>query len=392
MRDDQNKSDRYDFDAGLDRRGTNCVKWDTIEEGYIPMSIADMDFGTPAPIIEAIRRRLDHPAFGYGIRNTEMVDAVIAWFGRTYDFELDRSWIVPLTGIYSALAFFSSLTDGDVLTATPNYPPILRGPERVDRACVFSPMKKAAETRLARYELDFEDLERKAAADVGMYSMCSPHNPIGRVYTKEELERLSDFARKRKLVVLSDEIHNELIYDHPHTPYLTVEGGLESSVTLISAGKTCNIPGIPAALAIVPDEALRGRVIAAASGFGGAGALNTEALRAAYAECDDWKKALVSYLKENRDYLETEFLRRFPKIRLTHTEGTYLQWVDFSGYGISNAAQWLLDHPKIVAHGGKMFGGAESEARINFGCPRSLIKEALDRMETSLTSSELNAV
>jgi cystathionine beta-lyase len=372
-----------DFDAHIDRRGTGSVKWDKVAEGVLPMSIADLDFYTPPPIVAAVRKRLEHEAFGYTFGDGGAFDAIVAWFSRTYGVTIEKSWLTLLPGIVPALAVLSDAADGSVLTNTPNYSNLLRAPSRAGKELISTPLKNEDE----RYSIDFSALESAAAQDAGLFYLCNPHNPVGKVYTRGELEELSEFTHKKGLLTVSDEIHCELVYDAPHIPFLTTKYGLENSITLMAPGKTCNIPGIPFAFAIVPNPEILARVKKIGYGFGGTGVLGNAAGRAAYAECDGWKRDLVAYLRGNRDYLSQELARRFPKARFPHTSGTYLQWIDFRAYIPEKPHEWLLKNAKLAINGGEHFGG-DGYVRLNFGCPRSTLTDALDRIERAFAEHQ----
>jgi cystathionine beta-lyase len=373
------------FDAGIARRGSGCNKWDRVDDGVIPLSIADMDFPTAPAVIDALRARLDHPVFGYGFGDRGVLDTVLAWYKRVYNVEVEREWLMLLPGVVPALGALTALAEGDVLAQTPNYSGLLNAPGRVGRTVARVPMHESVTDGVASYAADYDSLSR-AAESSGLFYLCNPHNPVGIVYTRAELSRFADFARERELVVVSDEIHAEVIFEKPHVPFFSVDGGLENSITLTAPGKICNMPDITGAIAVVPDEKLRERVTAIYPRVG-LGTLHLAAIGGAYsAECDEWKRELNVYLAQNRDYLQRELLRRFPRAAVTHTEGSYLQWVDFRAYNVGNAKEWLLEHAKIAVAGGVDFGGGEDYFRINFGCPKSTLTEALDRIERALSS------
>ena len=211
-----------------------------------------------------------------------------------------------------------------------------------------------------------------------------PNNPVGRVFTKEELLRVSDFSRKHNLLVISDEIHCELVYDRKHIPFFTVDDyARDHSITFMAPGKTCNIPGVVLAFAIIPNVEIRKKFQKEGYAMSHPGIFNLEAAIAAYRDCGQWKKELLSYLKDNRNYLERELKRRFPKARFPHTEGTYLQWIDFRAYSDEVNAGFFEKKAGVVLTDGAGFGGP-GYVRLNFGCRRDTLKEALDRMEKAI--------
>ena len=290
---------------------------------------------------------------------------------------VEENWIVLLPGIIPGLIMASLLRRGPLMINTPNYNGLLNAPLMAGKETVLSPLKNSSEF----YEMDYDDMQKRLVPDLQLLCLCNPHNPVGRVYTKEELLELSSFARKNKLLVISDEVHCGITFDRPHIPYFSVdEYAREHSVTLIGPAKTFNLPGLPSGFAIIPNENLRKEFQKLCYALPEAGVFNVIAATAAYTESREWKNAMVDYLKGNRDYLESRLGNAFPGARFTHVEGTYLQWIDFRPLGIENPYQWLQDHPKILASDGKIFG-TEGYIRLNFGTPRSRLTEALDRIE-----------
>lgn len=370
----------FDFDSIIDRRGTNSIKWDTIPEGYIPLFIADMDFTSPPQVIEAMKKRIDHGIFGYTKPGEEVYDSISKWFYRTYSFQLKKSWITWLPGIVPALNVACAMGKGDVITNTPNYSMLLSAPIKAGRRRIDSPLKLGSRG----YEINFEDLEKKITPETKVFLLCNPHNPVGRIYTKEELIKVAEFCHTHDLLLVSDEIHCEIIFDRSHIPMVTTgDIAMERSITLMSPGKTYNLPGIPIAFAIIPNRKLKKDFEAAGYALTHPGILNYEVCRAAYGEAQEWKKELLIYIKGNRDYLEREFLKRIPKVICNHSEGTYLMWLDFRPLGIENPFKYFYNKAKIVFTDGKDFG-SEGFVRLNFACSRKLLREALDRIEEAV--------
>lgn len=234
--------------------------------------------------------------------------------------------------------------------------------------------------------MDFADLRRRATADTDLFLFCNPHNPVGRVYTRSELEELSDFCKERHLIVVSDEIHCEFAYDRPHLPFIEVnEYSKKYGITLMSPAKTFNLAGIPFAFAIIPNTAIRANFIKAGFGLAHPGILSQRAAAAAYGEAQNWKIAMLDYLRNNRDYLENELKRRFPKAVFPHVEGTYLQWIDFRAYGITQPYEWFLKNASVSLTDGTGFGDGGC-VRMNFATSRSVLAEALDRMQQAVQS------
>lgn len=369
----------FDFDEPVDRRNTGSIKWG-LEEDCIPLFIADMDFAVSPAITERIIRRARHPIYGYTRPDKKLFEAFQNWILNTYNYEIKAGWLELLPGIVPALAVAGNVVSGKSITNTPNYSNLLNAPEKAGNTMITVPLKNEDE----HYEIDFDDLERHLTPDTRIFYLCNPHNPIGKMYTREELQAISSFAKKYQLIVVSDEIHCELVFDKEHIPFFTVdEYAREHSITFMAPGKTYNIPGVVLAFAIIPNEELRARFHAAGYAMGHPGIFNIEAAIAAYGESDQWKKELVEYLRQNRDYLEKELKRRFPKAKFPHTEATYLQWIDFRPYGEQINADFLKKHAKVILTDGKGFGET-GYVRLNFGCRREILKEALDRIENAI--------
>ena len=366
----------FDFDTPILRRGTDSIKWDSFPPEYLPMFVADSDFAVPQEITAALIARAEHPVYGYSRPNDALFEAFLGWHERTYGVRPDRDWLVLLPGIVPALAVASRLTEGKSLTVTPNYPMLLNAPERAGREMLTVPLRNDKE----RYYFDFDALQDALTEDTKLFYLCNPQNPVGRVYTRKELEEVSAFAEKNGLTVISDEIHCELVYDHAHTPFFSVSDyAREHSITLMAPGKTYNIPGVALAFAIIPNAALKEQFQKLGYAMGHPGIFETAAATAAYRDGGPWRDALVNYLRDNRDLLAHALARCFPKAKIPHTEGTYLQWVDFREYGLQNAGDFR-ERAKIIVNDGTQFGAA-GYVRINFACTRATLTEALDRIE-----------
>lgn len=371
---------KFDFDHEIKRRGTNSIKWDIFSPEYIPLFIADMDFASPPAVIEAIEKRVSHGIFGYTNPSEELYDTILAWFKQEYNFEIKKSWISWLHGIVPALGVSSAMVAGDVITTIPNYSMLLSAPQKAGKKLIVSHLKVVD----GRYEIDFDDLESKVTDKTKIFLLCNPHNPVGRVYTKEELLKITEFCNKHDLILVSDEIHCELILEGRHIPIVTTgDFALERSITFMSPGKTYNMAGIPIAFAIIPNPELKKSFEAAGYAMSHPGTLSYEACNAAYGKSGEWREALIEYLRDNRDYLEEELKRRFPEIIYTHVEGTYLLWLDFRPLGIENPYKFFYDNAKVVFSNGSDFG-EEGFVRFNFACCRAVLEKALDRIETAI--------
>lgn len=380
----------YDFDTIVDRRITGSIKYANIPEGHLPFTIADSDFFVAPAIQKALVERTAYRLYGYARPPKEFHESFLNWFERTYGQKLQEEWLVPLPGIVPALAVAAKVRPGKCITNVPNYGMLLSGPKRAGKELVSVPMKRTVSAEnIEYYEFDFEKLEAAVTEDTDILYLCNPHNPVGRVYTREELSKISDFAQRHNLTVVSDEIHCEILFDRVHTPFLTVDDyAREHTILFTAPGKTYSIPGIGGAFAIIPNKELREKFVAEGYALGRPNVFGVAAMIAAYRDSDPWKKELVAYLKENRDYLESEVKGRFPKAVQTHTEGTYLGWIDFRAYtGAGQQEKWIAEHAKVLFHGAEFFYG-ENHIRWNFAAPRAVLTQALDRLEEAFDRAD----
>ena len=372
------------FDEIIERRGSGCYKWDIGEaQGALPMWVADMDFRVAQPIIDALKRRVEHGIFGYTLVGDRYYDAVIRWFHRRHGWTIRREWIQYTTGVVPAVSVvIKALTEpGDkVLLQTPVY------------NCFFSSIRnngcEMAETRLVQdgdsWRVDFDDMERKAADPrVKLFLLCNPHNPAGRVWTPEELALMNDICLRHGVKVIADEIHCELVMPGYHyTPFAAVsEECQNNSITCNSPSKSFNTAGLQIANIICNDPATRRRIdrainineVCDVNPFG------VEALIAAYNECEDWLTQLNEYLWGNYLTLKDIIAERHPDWKVTRLEGTYLVWVDIRTTGMTSdeVTEWLLHERHILVNSGTMYGEAgEGFIRINIACPRERIVKA----------------
>lgn len=371
----------YDFDKEINRINTHSYKWDLLGEDYLPLWVADSDFEVPPAVTKRLKNRIEHGIFGYFLTGNEIYDVLMKWFKEEYaEVVPDKSWIKLVPGIVPALAVASNIGGGKSITNIPNYCNLLDAPGSAGNEMIQVPLKNEEEY----YSIDFDALEASLTEDTKIFYLCNPHNPVGRVYTLEELKQVSAFAKKHGLLVVSDEAHCEIVYEGKHIPFFTVDDyAREHSITLYSNGKLCNVPDLILAFAVIPNKELMEEFKRIGYALGEEHILNVEGGIASYGESKDWKMELLSYLKANRDYLEQELRQRFPKARFSHLEGTYLSWVDFQAYGEDIDAEFFKTKAKVFLTDGKDFG-KEGYVRINFATRRELVKKALDRMEQAL--------
>ena len=383
------------FDKIIDRTGTESLKWVYPRkvlkvEDAIPMWVADMDFEAPPAVIEAIRRRAAHGVYGYPLIPPSFWQAAIGWLGRRHGWEVQKAWMAKSPGIVPALNYavraFAKPGDG-VIIQTPVYFPFYHAVENNGRRVIRNPLRFDGR----RYTMNLEDLEMKLDEGGRMLILCSPHNPVGRVWTRDELEALGRLAKERDLVIVSDEIHADLVYSgHRHHVLAALSSDLaDRTVTCIAPSKTFNIPGLSTAVVIASNpkllEAFKDETERA--GFELGQVFGIVGFEAAYAHGEDWLDELLPYLEANVDFLEKFLEERIPGVRLVRPEGTYLALLDCRGLGLEPAAlnDFFLKKARVYFSDGVLFGEeAAGFVRINFGCPRVLLVEALERIERAV--------
>ena len=383
---------KYNFDEIIPRRGTNSYKWDSAGDAdVLPMWVADMDFRTAPPVVEALRKRVEHGIFGYVRVPDAYYAAVTNWFARRHDWQIEKEWIIYTTGVVPALsAVIKALTvPGDkVMVQTPVY------------NCFFSSIRNNGCGMIANpliyrngtYQIDFADLEQKAAdPSVKVLLLCNPHNPAGRVWTKQELTRIGDICIRNNVWVIADEIHCELVFPgHTYIPFASIsQEFLMHSVTCTSPSKAFNLAGLQIANIISADTDIRIKIdkainvneVCDVNPFG------VEALMAAYNDSEEWLEELKQYLFANYNYLRAYFAECLPKFPVSMLEGTYLVWVDCSVLNQSSdeTVKTLLEKEKLWVNEGGLYGEAgEGFIRINIACPRQQLIEGLNRLRRAL--------
>lgn len=367
----------YNFEQVVNRRGQGSFKWDTIGEEYLSLGVADMDFNVAPEIIEALNSRIKEPIYGYDIVTEEQYQTILNWYKINYNYDIKKEWIVFLSNIVSGFTVAIDIQEGEVIVPAPNYPPMLNAAKKLGKKCHVVELV----SKDGYYTYDFDVLEQTITKETRFLLLDNPHNPVGRVYTKEELETLAEIAMRHNLIIVSDEIHCEIILEGKHIPFLTINEYVKNnSITFYGTGKINNLAGIPFSFAIIPDPTLRKQFEHKGYTLGKPNTLGIVAGIEALKNTDQWKKELIEYLKENRDYLEKEITRRFPDAIYTHVEGTYLLWVNFSYLKKEDLHQWIYDHAKLYLGDGKTFGDKHC-VRINFATQRDVLKNALDRLE-----------
>ena len=386
----------YDFDTVIDRTHTGSVKWSirkerTGVEDILPMWIADMDFESPPEVVEAIRERAAHPVYGYTLRTEGYFDSLINWMRKRHGWDgIQRDWILFTPGVVAGFTFAIQAYSqpGDkVVIQPPVYYPFRFSILNNGRQIVDNPLKIVD----GNYVMDYEDLDKKIDGRTKLIILCSPHNPVGRVWKRVELEQLVDVCKRKDIVIVSDEIHNDLILGETrHTPVACIsEEAKERTVTLVSPSKTFNLAGLTTASAIIPNKKLRDAFLNITDNNS---ARNTNifgivAQEAAYMKCEAWLEELLAYLMGNLRYLEEFIKEKIPGLKVYPLEGTYLAWVDCRSLGMddSELKEFMLKKAKLWFDEGIMFGtGGSMFMRINIACPRSILKQALERLEKAV--------
>ena len=386
---------QYDFDETIERRGTDCVKWDALPAMYgrddlLPMWVADMDFRSPDFVMDALRRRCDHEVLGYTMPSEGYWNAVCGWLAGRYGIHTSKESLHFIPGIVAGIAYaLLSLTEpGDrVLVTTPVYPPFLNLPRAARRETVCSRLR----IEDGRFAMDFDDFERKAEG-CKVFVMSNPHNPAGTVWGEETLRRVADICERKGLVVISDEIHADLMLaGRRHVSYSTVsEAAARHSLTFMAPSKTFNIAGLGSSVCHVADEELRRRFFGWLDGLGVAGGnvFAFTAAEAAFAGGGEWLRQMLEYLQGNVQALAGALRTRMPKVKAVLPEASYLAWLDFSAYGIAHKelARRLVEDAGVVLNDGTTFGGSSYECcfRINLGCPRGVLLDALERIAAAV--------
>jgi cystathionine beta-lyase len=377
----------FDFDTLIDRRGTASVKWDKYgKRDIIPMWVADMDFACAPAIVDALHRRVDHGIFGYSNPPAGLVDATIAHLKNEYDWQIEPDWIVWLPGLVVGLNVVCRAfgrEGAEVLTAVPIYPPFLSAPVNGARNAVRVPMTESNGV----WRWDTAALERAITPSSRLLLLCNPHNPVGRVFSRGELQAIAEVCVRQDLVLCSDEIHNGLVLDRDkrHVPVASLSPDIaDCTVTLMSASKTFNLPALGCAYAIASNLNLRNKLRKAMAGIvHHVGLMGYVATEAAYRNGKEWQLALLDYLRDNRDLVERE-ISAMSGLRVWHAEATYLAWIDARGLPGEDAVK-VFNDAGVGLYDGAVFG-APGFLRLNFACPRALLEKALERMSRAVSS------
>jgi cystathionine beta-lyase len=387
---------KYDFDEVIERRNTGSVKWDNLRSQFgsldvLPMWVADMDFRVPQPIVQAIKKRAEHPVYGYTLREGA-IKPVTDRLRRLYDWQVNPEWVIITPGVVPAVNAAVRAFAGPsraVVLQSPAYPPFWTSLS--NNSCV--PATNVLVRNGDRYEVDFDDLERKLS-ETGAKAMilCSPHNPVGRVWSREELERMGEITLRHGAVMISDEIHCELTLNgNKHVPFAAISPEFErNSITCYAPSKTFNIAGMHCSVTIVPDEGLRKEFNDARAGIMGSPDLFAVcAMDAAFRYGDEWLEQALDYIEANLEFMLRFFEERIPRIKPNRPEGTYLVWLDCRDLEMDAKAlgKFFNEKAKVGLNDGTTFGpGGEGFQRMNIACARSILEEGLKRIEDAVNS------
>lgn len=378
----------YDFDTPIERSHSASLKWDKFKDPTVlPFWVADMDFKAAPEIMDAMESRLQHGVFGYTVPSPEVEQSVVNYMDRHHAYSIDPSWIVWSPGTVPALNLFCRAfgeANSSVMTATPVYPPFLSAPANSERNLIAVDLMWDG----SRWTFDFEKMEQLIQPNTRSFLLCNPHNPVGRVFSQDELGQLAEFCLRHDLVLCTDEIHSDLILepDLKHTATNTISKEIrQRSVLLTSPSKTYNLPGLCCAYAIIEDPKVRlafkkvaRGIITEINAFGYVGC------QAAYDKGEPWRLALIEYLRSNRDFLYEYVSQKMPQVKMRPMEATYLAWMDVSELELDDPTGFFESHGVGLSAGS--FFGSNNHVRFNFGCPRSLMEEGLDRMAKAISS------
>lgn len=386
----------YDFDKVIDRKGTSSVKHDTaVANGYpediLAMWVADMDFQAPPCVTDALKKAVDHGIFGYSFSGDDYFQAVEGWFDRHFGWKVEKDWMIQTPGVVFALsaAVRAATQPGDaVLVQPPVYYPFYNVIRQNGRKLVESHLIYED----GRYTIDFADMEEKIVAhDVKLYILCSPHNPVCRVWTAQELRRLGEICRKHQVTVISDEIHCDFTFPgHDHVPFVKACPQMQEHTIICTApSKSFNLAGLQVSNIFVPGARLREafRKEMDIVSYHSVNCLGAVACRAAYEGGEEWLEECKAYMRGNLDYIRSFLAERLPAIKLVEPEGTYFAWLDCSGLGLSKEAldELVIRKANLWLDTGSLFGDCAAQfQRIVLACPRSTVKTAMAQLEKAV--------
>ncbi|PKN98347.1 MAG: putative C-S lyase [Chloroflexi bacterium HGW-Chloroflexi-4] len=373
----------------VNRRGTDSVKWGLFGDDVLPLWVADTDFQSPPAVIEALLERVTHGVFGYSLHPQELRELVVERMQDRYDWKISSKDMIFIPGVVPGFNLTCQLLTKpgeSLLVQTPVYPPIVNAAEKAGVRNICAELVRQPD---GSYEVDFDALEASIEKDTCCLIFCNPHNPVGKVYTRQELERLAEICLRHKLTIISDEIHSDLVFKGgQHIPMASLSDEVaKSTVTLIAPSKTFNIAGLSCAVLISTNHGLLKKIENASHGLlGDVNVLGLTAAVAAYRDGGEWLEQMLGILESNRDFMAEFILQRFPQIKMHVPDATYLAWLDCSELALEEGPhKFFLKKAKVALNCGDDFGsGGQGFVRLNFGCSRELLKEALERMEKAI--------
>jgi len=377
----------HDFDNIIDRVDSDSVKWHIYGPDVLPLWVADVDFRSPEPVIEALQKRIQHGVFGYPVQPDGLVQAVVNWVDLRHGWKISPDQVAVIPAVISGfnLAVQAYARGRGLLYQTPAYMPFLR----VARNAGIAEIQHILSRGKDQYEFDFDTFEKAAAAGMGVFLLCNPHNPTGRVFTRTELERMAEICLRHDITIVSDEIHSDLVYSgQRHIPIASIAPEVAAkTITLIAPSKTFNIAGLKTAVAILPSAEENKRLINADPGLmGHPNLLGMVAAEAAYGQGLPWLQDLLAYLEGNRDFVMQYVRSELPGMRAFTPQGTYLAWLDCTACNLPEPpSQFFVRHARVGLNNGAEFGEPGTGfVRLNFGSPRAMLVEALNRMRDAL--------
>lgn len=386
-----------DFDRVINRKNTRCIKYDFAKrrgmpEDVLPLWVADMDFKTSSYVEDALVEEAKHGIFGYSEVETPYFEVVRDWMKKRHDWDVEERWLVKTPGVVFALAMavkaYTQPGDG-ILVQLPVYYPFSGVIEDNGRRVVSSTLYLGEDNR---YHIDFADFEKKIVEEqIKLFFLCSPHNPVGRVWTEEELTRLGDICVKHHVTVVSDEIHGDFVFKGKHHVFAGLKKAYaDITVTCTSPSKSFNLAGMCISNIFIPNRELRHlfRKELDAAGTSQLGVMGLVACEAAYSRGEEWYQAMHAYVADNIEFTRKYVAENLPGVRMTAHEGTYLVWLDFrgTGLGVDELEDMIVHKAKLWLDSGKIFGeGGSGFQRVNVACPRSVLQEALERIRLALT-------
>jgi cystathionine beta-lyase len=378
-------SNTFDFDTVIDRRNTACLKWNKYKgRDILPMWVADMDFKSPPSVLKALHERVEHGIFGYAVTPQALIDITVDMLFKQHGWQVHPDWLVWLPGLVTGLNVICRAVGNpgdDVVTAIPVYPPFLSAPLHFQRNVVTVPL----EYRNGKWEFDFEALEKAITPKTRLFMLCNPHNPVGRVFAREELVQLAAICEKHDLIVCADEIHCGMILDPDkiHIPFAGLGTDIQDrTITLMAPSKTYNIAGLGCSFAVISNAKIRQRFVQAMAGIvPRVNVLANTAALAAYQDTSQWLKQLLDCLRDNRDRVFSA-VSQMKGFSICHAEATYLSWIDARESGLEDPSGFFVNAGVGLSDGAEF--GSPGFLRLNFGCPRATLDEALKRMESAI--------